>query len=77
MSKKQLINIVAIGIIIAGFIVTIFGILKYQGDTKLQQPVLEEYRWDNDDNLQSDDIVIESAGEDVSNSIESGVTSDE
>lgn len=60
MQKKQLLHILAVIIIIAGIVVTIMGVMKYRMETKLQQPVLEEYRWDNDANLQKGDIVIES-----------------
>lgn len=60
MRKKQLLHILSILIIIAGVAVTVLGVIRYRDETSIQQPVIEEYSWDNDGKQQVEDIVIES-----------------
>lgn len=60
MRKKQLLHILSILIIIAGVAVTVLGVMRYRDETSIQQPVVEEYSWDNDGKQQVEDIVIES-----------------
>ena len=47
MQKKQLFNVLAVLLIIAGVVLTVIGVMQYRDETRVQQSVLEEYRWDD------------------------------
>lgn len=47
MQKKQLFNVLAVLLILAGVGLTVIGVLRYRDETRVQQSVLEEYRWDD------------------------------
>ena len=53
MQKKQLFNVLAVLLVLAGVGLTVMGILRYRDETRVQQSVLEEYRWDDNGKKQS------------------------
>lgn len=53
MQKKQLFNVLAVLLILAGVGLTVIGVLRYRDETRVQQSVLEEYRWDDNGKKQS------------------------
>lgn len=53
MRKKQLFNVLAVLLILAGVGLTVIGVLRYRDETRVQQSVLEEYRWDDNGKKQS------------------------
>lgn len=56
MQKKQLFNVLAVLLIIAGIILTVIGVMRYRDETRVQQSVLEEYRWDDNGKKQSETV---------------------
>lgn len=53
MQKKQLFNVLAVLLILVGVGLTVIGVLRYRDETRVQQSVLEEYRWDDNGKKQS------------------------
>lgn len=53
MQKKQLFNVLAVLLILAGVGLTVIGVLRYRDETRVQQSVLEEYHWDDNGKKQS------------------------
>jgi cytoskeletal protein RodZ len=58
MQKKQLFNVLAVLLIIAGVVLTVIGIMRYRDETRVQQSVLEEYRWDDNGKKQSKTVDV-------------------
>ena len=58
MQKKQLFNVLAVLLIIAGVVLTIIGVMRYRDETRVQQSVLEEYRWDDNGKKQSKTVDV-------------------
>ena len=58
MQKKQLFNVLAVLLIIAGVVLTVIGVMRYRDETRVQQSVLEEYRWDDDGKKQSKTVDV-------------------
>ncbi len=58
MQKKQLFNVLAVLLIIAGVALTVIGVMRYRDETRVQQSVLEEYRWDDNGKKQSKTVDI-------------------
>lgn len=56
MQKKQLFNVLAVLLIIAGIVLTVIGVMRYRDETRVQQSVLEEYRWDDNGKKQSETV---------------------
>ena len=60
MQKKQLFNVLAVLLIIAGVVLTVIGVMRYRDETRVQQSVLEEYRWDDNGKKQSKTVDVSS-----------------
>lgn len=58
MQKKQLFNVLAVLLIIAGVVLTVIGVMQYRDETRVQQSVLEEYRWDDNGKKQSKTVDV-------------------
>lgn len=58
MQKKQLFNVLAVLLIIAGVVFTVIGVMQYRDETRVQQSVLEEYRWDDNGKKQSKTVDV-------------------
>lgn len=58
MQKKQLFNVLAVLLIIAGVVLTVIGVMRYRDETRVQQSVLEEYRWDDNGKKQSNTVDV-------------------
>lgn len=58
MQKKQLFNVLAVLFIIAGVVLTVIGVMRYRDETRVQQSVLEEYRWDDNGKKQSKTVDV-------------------
>lgn len=58
MQKKQLFNVLAVLLIIAGVVLTVIGVMRYRDETRVQQSVLEEYRWDDNGKKQSKTVDV-------------------
>lgn len=58
MQKKQLFNVLAVLLIIAGVVFTVIGVMQYRDETRVQQSVLEEYRWDGNGKKQSKTVDV-------------------
>lgn len=58
MQKKQLFNVLAVLLIIAGVVLTVIGVMRYRDETRVQQSVLEEYRWDDNGEKQSKTVDV-------------------
>ena len=57
MQKKQLFNVLAVLLIIAGVVFTVIGVMQYRDETRVQQSVLE-YRWDDNGKKQSKTVDV-------------------
>ena len=60
MQKKYLFQILSIICIVAGIVVTILGVMKYREETIVQQPVVEEYSWDDNGNKNVGEVNVSS-----------------
>lgn len=58
MQKKQLFNVLSVLLIIAGVVLTVIGVMRYRDETRVQQSVLEEYRWDDNGKKQSKTVDV-------------------
>lgn len=66
MQKKRLFNVLAMLFVIAGIVLTVIGVMRYRDETRVQQSVLEEYRWDDSGKKQSETVDTTEATENTS-----------
>ena len=76
MQKKQLFNVLAVLLIIAGVVFTVIGVMQYRDETRVQQSVLEEYRWDDNGKKQSKTVDVSGDTTETENTKESESDSD-
>lgn len=59
MQKKTLVRLLAILLIVAGLAVVVLGVMRYRDETKIQNPVVEDYNWDQNGTLNGGEVQVE------------------